>query len=183
MCRPRFWEGSVSEENGDLTGFDDAELEDIMNEIESLESDFSGEDTEQPSGPQLGSDGDSALEEIEDAIAESGTCCASVPVEPIRPDLLVNSFAKAEKTELQRTIEMEIANIAPLISSQKINAASASHSKMSFSVEGEMSLKLNFIINGEKIDLHVDANEGFVIELASGARFTVPIGSSIKKAA
>ena len=48
---------------------------------------------------------------------------------------------------------------------------------MSFKVEGEMKLDLNFCIGGQDVALHVSDN-GFEIELAGGAKFTLPLGAS-----
>jgi hypothetical protein len=58
---------------------------------------------------------------------------------------------------------------------------SASHGQpaqtsMSFRVEGEMKLDLNFSISGQDVNLQV-TDHGFEIELAGGAKFTLPLGS------
>ena len=54
---------------------------------------------------------------------------------------------------------------------------------MSFNVEGEMKLDLNFCIGGQDVSLHV-SDDGFEIELAGGAKFSLPLtGSQGKKVA
>ena len=47
---------------------------------------------------------------------------------------------------------------------------------MSFRVEGEMKLDLNFSIGGQDVNLQV-TDHGFEIELAGGAKFTLPLGN------
>lgn len=49
--------------------------------------------------------------------------------------------------------------------------------KMDFSVSGQMNLKLNFWVNGQSIELHVSEEDGFVIEMEGGAKFSLPVGT------
>jgi hypothetical protein len=210
----------VSDESNETTGFDDSELEDIMSEIESLESDFEEDESgvvsesseepvsESPEGhemeskdehetvndPVLSEDGDDTLSEIENALEEPDRIEEELKAkgEEIFPDvdnssLAVNSLEDSKKSDLQMVIDQEMGEAVKNSSPEpEVNISSKNptvpHSEMSFSVEGDMTLKLNFSVGGEQISLHIDEETGFVIELSSGAKFTLPIESSLKKA-
>lgn len=74
-----------------------------------------------------------------------------------------------------------IAHIAP---TPAPTPSAPADTEMSFSMSGSATIKLNFKISGQSINLSVSEGEGFVIEMAGGAKFTVPIqkADSWKKA-
>ena len=102
-------------------GFNDSELEEIMEEIESLEDDATN-DMSEPEEVSAESNVESAHEEVASVV-------------PIRNDITQSDNAKPASTS------------------------------MDFSVNGEMSLNMGFHINGQQIDLTIDAEQGFVISL------------------
>lgn len=50
---------------------------------------------------------------------------------------------------------------------------------MSFHIEGDMKLNLNFCFAGKSVDLHI-TDEGFEIEVDGGMKFTIPVASETK---
>ncbi len=53
--------------------------------------------------------------------------------------------------------------------------STACATEMDFSVSGEMKLKLNFSISGQHIGLVINKENGLVIEMDGGAKFSLPI--------
>ena len=136
-------------------GFNDSELEEIMEEIESLEEDAILED----SGP----------EEVVVESKHEDSQEAEVVAEPVQEEVIVESAQEDPPSE-------EVSNVASLSKDHHQSTSSAPAStSMDFSVNGEMSLNMGFHINGQRIDLTIDANHGFVIDLPGGARFNVPL--------
>ncbi len=232
-------------------GFNDAELEDIMNEIESLEKDF--DMTSEVSSPKP----DPIMEEIAasansasdtDMVSVAEELLEQVPVAEVDPidaalesalaaeleelaheegDLRVES-STVDKTALQGVIDQEVDELLkerefdelgespiseaeaaamviepnvvemakpapkpipaqqddfepimethPMPNISPLSPASApAPTEMSFSMAGTATVKLNFKISGQSIDLRVSESEGFVIEMGNGMKFTVPI--------
>jgi vacuolar-type H+-ATPase subunit H len=58
--------------------------------------------------------------------------------------------------------------------------SAAGVSKMEFSLSGSIDLELKFSIADQVINLRVDKNESFIIELGGGMKFTVPFLNSKK---
>lgn len=171
----------TTEENTtpDGQGFNDAELEDIMNEIESLEKEFVNDDVYAEAQ-------DAMVEaEIQEGLGISGE-------ETKEEDLVVDEQPNG-KTKLQETIDSEVdtlldereteaENVIP-IPERKVAVAPALKpvstsgvpgTQMDFSVAGDVNIKLNFTFGDQTVHLYVSEEEGFIIEMAGGGRFTLP---------
>jgi hypothetical protein len=145
-------------------GFNESELEDIMNEIESLEKEFTDVE-EAPSAP----------------IAASAN-----------PEALIISPKEVQKTSLQASIDEELEKLhsAPKPAPTSSNVVSMSapkapvfsgkgaKSEMSFSVAGEMAINLQFKVSGQCVNIEVDEQNGLVINLGNGGRFVLPINTN-----
>lgn len=189
-------------------GFNDDELADIMSEIENLEQEFteapvqediiaqqeqiksveSGDQAEEqvvaqeeetqhievPEHQEIVAEQEQMAVQSDENLNEVLEDLSAMPVEDIVP-------AQGKKIELvndnihhlkQDTTTSEKSWSAPESSHHE-----AAHTSMSFKVEGDMKLDLNFCVGGQDIALHV-SDHGFEIELAGGAKFTLPIASA-----
>lgn len=177
-------------------GFNDDELEDIMNEIESLEQEFSqGEETldgESPKEPSLMDEIAESVasiveEEVQEAPKEESVLkeVVSMPVEAAVPQQTVEKFEDDSHTNVV-SLEKETHVPVSEVSSPKAPSPKtpASNTALKFNVEGDMQMELSFTINGTEVNLHISDN-GFEIELEGGAKFTLPVGhvSADKKVA
>ena len=170
-------------------GFNDDELADIMNEIESLEKEFSEETQSEPvvaEDPIAQEMAESAEEEpvaemVEEAVEEP---VAEVFQEPVAEVLAEVAEMPVEKVVAQHEIFEE--NVHPISapSAVKAPATTGGHSSMSFTVEGDMKLDLNFNVSGKQVQLNISEN-GFELELEGGMKFSIPLDdqSSHKKSA
>lgn len=134
--------------------FNDQELSDIMKEIEALEQDFN-QDDEKMASP--------VMEELANLDESQSIPTTSPVVEPtMTKSNVVNLGTKP----------------APEASSK--TGASTS---MSFKVQGDISLELQFDIGGKVVSLNV-SETGLEIELQGGMKFTVPVSetTNLKKA-
>ena len=145
-------------------GFNDQELADIMSEIESLEKDY--EEVEPQKDLQQMVDEEIATK-VEEPIEE----------EPVVEQVVETAKVTAIKPHVVAPSKPQVSHPAP----QHAVHHPSHQTSMSFNVEGEMKLNLKFWVNGQAISLAVEPNEGFVIELAGGAVFKVPLAG--KKAA
>jgi hypothetical protein len=147
-------------ENADQ-GFNESELEDIMNEIESLEKEFTDVE-ETPSAP----------------IAAS-----------TNPEALIILPKEVQKTSLQASIDEELEKIhsAPKAPSNVVSMSApkapafsgkGAKTEMSFSVAGEMAINLQFKVSGQCVNIEVDEQNGLVINLGNGGRFVLPINTN-----
>jgi hypothetical protein len=138
--------------------FNDQELSDIMKEIEALEEDYAVTDGEPD--PQL-------MEEVAES-KESVPGPAHVTVSKETPV----STANIVSLESKRAIIQE----APVHST-------SSSTSMSFKVQGNLTLDLQFDIGGKIVCLEV-TESGLAIEIEGGIKFAVPVvaPTSIKKA-
>ena len=105
-----------------------------------------------------------------DTVAQTNTPVTEEKHE--QPAVAEQAVAKAPVQE-----ETVAQNVVPL---KKTASSSENTTKLDFSVSGDMNLELAFHIAGQTVNLHLDENEGFVIELAHGARFTIPLDVSGK---
>jgi frataxin-like iron-binding protein CyaY len=188
-------EASTSENTAEEAQiFNESELEDIMAEIESLESDF---------------DVDVAAVVDDEAVATQS--------EELRLD-----SSKVAKTDLQkeieREIEKELENVAKDMEVSKENVLNfettkspiiisdntMAKSEMSFQANGKMNVVLNFAVGDETATLVIDETRGLVVNMSgvelclnqttgctvtmvNGVNFNIPLttpeSSSKKKAA
>lgn len=145
--------------------FNDQELSDIMKEIEALEQDFNVQD-EKTATP--------VIEELAD-LDES----QSVPM----PNAL-------QEEEVEETLAPSAVGASNVVSfEQKREAAeqvshfSGASTSMSFKVQGNLTLELQFDIGGKVVCLEV-TESGLSIEMEGGMKFSVPVTdtTSFKKA-
>lgn len=182
-------------------GFNDDELADIMNEIESLEQEFTDEPAQEEVVAQQEKtesiESETQQEEFkqEEVVAEQ----EPEPVhEEVQPEPVVAKVDEEMNEVLEELSEMPVEDVVPQHQKEEVindnihhmkkepvvaeqtwsapKSSSAAHTSMSFKVEGEMKVDLNFCIGGQDVSLQV-SDEGFEIELAGGAKFTLPLGS------
>jgi hypothetical protein len=169
--------GAEVSETDEANVFNESELEDIMAEIESLESDF--EESVEPSTPHS------------DPIATIESSLENVVFH--KPEELVFDSSKADKTDLQRVIDQELEAIAPLSNVEKVEekvevkvkaieptaspenesviafektsniAPTHVSAPMSFQASGNMNLNLNFKLGEEDATLFIDEVRGLVV--------------------
>jgi len=127
-----------------------------------------------------------------EAIAPEQPSMEEAPVEPIAempgPDAEVQVApeveAALEPSAPEVKPEPEMKEEKPAEQSDKVvafeprsevGAAPAAKSKMDFSVQGDMEIMLCFDISGQKVELHVNGEDGLRIETGDGARFLLPM--------
>ena len=174
-------------------GFNDDELADIMNEIESLEQEFAEDNTLiEDKEPNLDEVAASVMqmaneEEDEDSFTEEDFISehdgqhheesdllhdiAAMPVESIVPSQSVDKYDDDSHHNVHE-LAREGKNM------KKTNSTTAK-TAMNFSVEGDMKLDLSFLVSGKEIKLTISEN-GFEIELEGGAKFSLPIHSEVR---
>ena len=177
-------------------GFNEDELQDIMNEIESLEQDFSGKSEEGAAKKEPETKEAAAEPEVKEEAKE--TKAGEVSMEELGKELGVGGEDKndlaikdVQKTDIQKEIEQQFEDqyqkvvdipskpAEPAVQEAKstpvVNNAPAGQTGLEFSVHGDMNLQLKLHVGGQTVDVGVNANEGLVIEMANGAKFTVPL--------
>jgi hypothetical protein len=160
--------GKANEEQG----FNDAELEDIMNEIENLEKEFSDAEP-------------APKKKVIDPIEEE--MMASTRHQPIAQDDSVEELEEVAE-------EAEVVNIRPSlpkttkppvqapVTPKKVSAPSTKNAPtcMNFSVSGEMNMELNFEVGEHNVQLTIDPAEGLIINMGGGAKFCLPLSGNTK---
>ncbi len=196
-------------QNGAEQGFNDSELLDIMQEIESLEREFASSDEE----PKSGEDLSIAAEEVkktnlQDEIDQELAASPEVSEESTESE--EDSFEELDQAEAEMEAESAHESEAEAQSNNvvsmtpKSTPAPSAHASapMSFSAEGSMNLNLEFTLGDAIASLHVHGQEGVTFEMegvtltlhpehgaqvtmANGVKFTVPLSSpnAAKKAA
>lgn len=168
--------------------FNDDELADIMNEIESLEKEFTEESEAQVSAPQQEEISES--EEFEEEIFDSKPTLDDIdPLEAHSDDdsQVVREVAPtldAEKQVLKKVVSKPVDEVVHLSSApQKSHSMPTHHSavhgdpahtSMSFNVEGDMRLSLSFNVAGKTVQLCVN-DQGLELEMDGGIKFSVPL--------
>jgi hypothetical protein len=171
-----------NEESQMEKGFNDDELADIMNEIESLEQEFAkSDDSFVDQEPNLDDVANSVIElaqseEDHSLLSE----VASMPVENITPSASNHDV----DTDEHHNVSQNVHHIKHQENSMKHSSNKTAKTAMNFSVEGDMKLDLSFLVSGKEINLHI-SEDGFEIELEGGAKFSLPVhsGSQGSKAA
>lgn len=144
--------------------FNDQELSDIMKEIEALEDDFS-EPEETLTSP--------LMEELAHLDETESIPVSAQVEEPVSTQAPVS----AKVVALEEVRPVATATPAP-------KAQSEASTSMSFKVQGQLNLELQFDIGGKVISLEV-TEEGLNIQMEGGMKFYVPVNekTSSKKAA
>lgn len=177
-------------------GFNDSELADIMQEIESLEA--QGIESDEIDEKMLEDDGDenAISEDDENEILTSLDAVENTVEEIDKIDAEMEAFDKLEELEdqeeLETQAELEVEQEPePEIQEEKVtmknpiinkpnNNSSTEHnagaqSKMHFDIEGQMSMSLGFTISGKTINIVVDADNGLELFLPGGMKFSIPV--------
>ncbi len=158
-------------------GFNDAELQDIMSEIESLEQEFTEGATaevEPEFEPEV--EPEMAVADEEDLDSEMMEACAE---------------------EEEMFDDQEFAEVTPLPMKPAAHAPAAC--PMSFSAQGQMEMKMAFAVGAEQVEVWTNAHglnltmsgvtvqisekDGCVIEWPGGMKFTLPHPSKAHKKA
>ncbi|WP_127714691.1 hypothetical protein [Halobacteriovorax sp. HLS] len=166
--------------------FNDTELEDIMNEIESLEKEFVDEGDKSPEDLALSEAPTSSLQneidkEVESIAGEMTTAASEEvsEVEAMQEEVVAQEVNEAPQAEVEQpevteslevvseTVETEsideVSNVVSLPVSE--NKVASSGANMDFSATGSMDLNLNFKIGSETATLKVDGDSGLVVEM------------------
>lgn len=164
----------MSEETKNQKGeanFNDSELQDIMAEIESLEQDYSGDESE-----------------VEEEVLAEADTQEELSSEPVNEDTQ-EVIAADDNLEKQSNVS----EITPV-------ASSSSESPMEFHGAGVLDFNMSFPVGDQKANVKVEdgqvkvvlgdvffsiSEEGCFVEMAGGVQFSVPAPGhkSIKKAA
>lgn len=181
--------------------FNDDELADIMNEIESLEQEFEVEAPAESESPVEQEASTESPQDVADEIMASDDVQEEVVEEPVVEDPVEQVFE--DKTEevkevVSEMVQRPVEEVVPTPSPAPAPAPAPVHhiptpknewkpsgaqTSMSFNVEGDMKLSMSFHVSGKEFNVWVDEKDGFVIELDGGAQFKVPIDQAHKKAA
>lgn len=188
-----------NESNEAEQGFNDSELLDIMQEIESLEREFAS--TDQADSEELAiAAQDVKKTSLQDAIDQE----MSSNLETSDSSEVEESFEELDQAEMEMAQEASAPNNVVAFNHKPTKAAVAStgaKAPMSFSAEGSMNLALEFDLGETKATLHVNGDQGVTFEMdgvtftlhptegcqvsmTNGVKFSVPVGSAsaLKKA-
>ena len=115
------------------------------------------------------------MKEIE-ALEEDFTSDEIKEASPVLAELAELSEEEAIPVSTANVVSLESKRTAP-------NSTTSPSTAMSFKVQGNLTLELNFEIGGKTVALEV-TEAGLNIELEGGMKFTVPVSdsSSLKKA-
>lgn len=153
-------------------GFNESELEDIMNEIENLEKEFVDESSDSPDPASL-------------KVAPE-----DVKKHDLQDEVDKEVEAKGQEDEIPETkpAPQNVVSIQEARVSEAPKAAAPTaktdgcETEMDFTVSGQMNVKLNFTIAGKTVHLEVNEQDGFTIEMAGGVKFTVPLETTSHQA-
>lgn len=196
----------MSEENGNAEkSFNDAELQDIMNEIESLEKEFVEE-----GGAEVAAEvtAEATAEETPEPQPEEEAPVAETPAE--EPET-VEASSEEESEDLvseaenyedenqpepapQAEVEVEVeANNVVAMPTQKAAPAAGGEGYMQFSGQGDMDMQLNFQLGSETATVNVSGGSlnvklagvelqltenGCEVNMEGGVKFSVPLTGS-----
>lgn len=128
--------------------FNDQELSDIMKEIEALEENFASS---------------------ADAPETSSTQASAITNEYSEEEDQVELESSSPHEEAVSGNESNILSFAPM----KPTASNVTNS-MSFKIQGDFAVHLNFDFNGKVVSLDV-SESGLVVEMDGGVKFEVPV--------
>lgn len=173
----------MSDKDENMEGsFNDAELQDIMNEIESLEKEFVEEEgtqaqsVDEPTAEQT--EEPTAQEEVEEPQAEHQEEDAS------------EDFAD-EAASFEADTTEEPTNVVPMSAAKtKAPTAGSGEGYMQFSGQGEMDMQLNFQLGEETATVNIKggclsitlagvelelSENGCEVQMEGGVKFSVPL--------
>ena len=135
-------------------GFNEKELEDIMSEIESLESDSGDADEGCEPAAQCAVEGEEVEEEVPVTVKKAT---------PVRPKV-VEEVRSSDKP-------------ARMIPNSPKEVSCSMPSQMEFRVQGDMQMNLKFYVGETWVQFTANPSEGLVIEMPGGMRFSLPVSS------
>ncbi len=182
--------------------FNDAELQDIMNEIESLEKEFVEQEASEESSAQSDEDNVQAQQsetveaEQEQELYDEPTHEAQTQVEAATEEYtetpeMEESFEEEEQSD--NVVSME--NHRPETTTPSYDSSSAG--EMTFSGQGQMDFNMSFTLGEKQATLSVESGklkvsvsgvelylseEGCEVEMAGGVRFSVPLDGAANSA-
>lgn len=128
-----------SSDNAEDSGsFNESELEDIMAEIESLESDFT---------------------EVAPEALKTDSSVAP------KTDLQKEIDNEMAKVMPEAAVEPVVADVLPFEKTKSVSVVEAPKSEMSFEANGSMNIVLNFKLGDEMANLKIDEVRGLVVTL------------------
>jgi flagellar motor protein MotB len=193
-------------------GFNEDELADIMSEIESLEQDFATETAEPQQVSSKQEDAEPQQEEVEhqpeevvakeqheEPQAEDSSQSEEWQESKVEP---IQSQQEEDETEVDEEMNevldelshMPVEDVTPKHTQEDDNIhhfkgeapmsnnTGKSQTAMSFHVEGDMKLELSFHIGDQFIGVNI-TEEGLVVGLDGGAKFTIPVQQQSQKKA
>jgi hypothetical protein len=153
--------------------FNEAELEDIMAEIENLEKEFEIETNE--SETEDVAIMDEPVAEIAIEAKEAVTNAASVKKTELQTQIdreLEMSFIEKEEEELDKQAPAVLPFENKQTAAVTTNAIAPKASEISFEANGQMSLNLGFKIGEDNAQLTIDPVKGLVVTM-SGVKLTI----------
>lgn len=186
-------------------GFNDSELLDIMQEIESLEREFAS--TDQSDTEELAiSAQDVKKTSLQDAIdQEIGNSLEASNADASEESQVVEeNYEELDQAEMEMDQEVSAPDNVVAFNhkpTKTVATSTGAKAPMSFSAEGSMNLALEFDLGETKATLHVNGDQGVTFEMdgvtftlhptegcqvsmTNGVKFSVPVGSAsaLKKA-
>lgn len=170
-------------------GFNDSELLDIMQEIESLEREFASDD--QAAGENLAIAAHEVKKtSLQDEIDQEMNATSNVEVDEDNYEELDEAVAEEAHS-----------NVVTLSPKAQKATSTENAAPMSFSANGQMNLELQFALGNANATLHVNGDQGVTFEMdgvtltlhpeegchvtmAHGVKFSVPLktAEALKKA-
>ena len=187
----------------DETGFNDAELQDIMNEIESLEKEFVEEEqTSQPEAVEAAAEPEVVEAEAEPVAEEPAEeepvveePVAESEPEPTPEPEVVEEVVAEEPTPEPEPVQEEPAPVQDNVVAMDSPAPEFSGgSQMDFQGSGQMDFQMTFMIGESQAKVWVSKEKGLVVtmdgvdmnisedgcsvEMEGGVKFSIPFGPS-----
>ncbi len=193
----------MSEKDENLEqSFNDAELQDIMNEIESLEKEFVEEEgtaqtksveasqvDEEAPAPEKDSDGDEISAESDESLLQEAE---SLESEEVQAEAEEVQAEVEEETSPIAEVEEETNNVVamPIAQTPATQPTSNGEGYMQFSGQGEMDMQLNFQLGSETATVNIKdggltvtlagvqlnlSEDGCEVNMEGGVKFSVPL--------
>ena len=93
----------------------------------------------------------------------------------------IESLEEDELVQGKNNSSVDTDNNVVEISKNKKPTSGKQKSSMELAVTGDMELNITFNLAGQKVDLVLDGEEGFCIQLPGGAQFKVPFENQAKQ--
>jgi hypothetical protein len=176
----------MSEDTKNDQGFNEEELQDIMNEIEDLEKEYvedidTSEAEVQGSHDDLQDTIDKEIEELNKIEISESEAKTETPIENV----------VTEPTVIEPSEEDNVVSIIKEDTNHSTTKGTFSGAPVEFSANGEMNLNMNFSVGNSTATLMVSkegglsiqmsgvnleiTDEGCSVELSGGVKFTVPL--------